>query len=183
MGRAKAGKPLVKSLQCVQSASDLIQVLKATFNPSKSKKPREDADEYGFPLNVGDDAVHVVMGSKTVLEGTSLRSLSGSPFNFSCTACGACCKSLSSTVLLDAFDCYTLAHAVPSGGSIAQLVAQGKLVQKLGLFSRHALANPAMLAHAPASQGIAPVLFLASQRAPSFSFYLRFLRIGMWVLL
>lgn len=103
------------------------------------------------------DADAVAAGAKTLVSP-------GSPLQFSCTACGVCCRSLSSTVLVDAADLWRITRGgVP--------LNQTNFSRAVGLFSFDALNSRAESAAEDAlrrfgysktrlKSGTAPVLFL-----------------------
>jgi hypothetical protein len=108
------------------------------------------------------DADAVVVGAKSLVSPAS-------PLNFSCSGCGACCRTLSATVLVDAADLWRMTR----GGVPLQTTYFSRAV---GLFSRDALnartetvAKDALhrfgFSTTRLKSGTAPILFLKPRAA------------------
>lgn len=92
------------ALNAVRSPPELMRVLKDLHSARRTTSVVKGFDADGIPLAAGADAMQVARGAKPVLS-------SASNFNFKCTGCGACCRNLSASVLLDPYDVWGIATA------------------------------------------------------------------------
>jgi Fe-S-cluster containining protein len=119
-----------------------------------------------LPASLPLDAARVLSGAKQLLSETD-------SFHFSCTSCGACCRSYSSTVLLDPMDVSLLSSQLPvaqqpytSGSSDVSALFPRHTVRRIGSFHLEALPSapslPGLLSGLPITRasGTAPVLYL-----------------------
>ena len=128
------------------------------------------APRRAFPSFLPADAAAVARGKKPLLEGASL-------LNFSCTACGACCRSHADSVLLDPHDIWRMRRAEARLTRPAAAGERGtaplpplppppphsaRFAHALGLFEVAAM-RPSTIAAAGlprGGRGVAPVVFL-----------------------
>jgi hypothetical protein len=119
-----------------------------------------------LPSSLPDDAASVAAGRKPLLA-------SSSALSFGCTACGACCRAYSASVLLDPADLHRMARAL---GAPSPLAARAASFQRaVGLFELAALPGGGAAAAVGASLRVGPALSLpiAQERGTAPVVFLR----------
>lgn len=99
---ASPSKPQLSHQQHAPSPKELLSTLRKFAAMSYAKRPDSDP----LPPDVASDGLRVAAGEKLLLSAQA-----GDAIQFSCTACGACCKSFSDTVLLEPLDVFVMSLA------------------------------------------------------------------------
>jgi len=140
-----------KALDLAPDVSALLKELKSFASQSRKSK--------SFPSFLPADAASVTSGRKLLLENEST-------FNFSCTSCGACCRSLPDSVLLDPHD-----YSLIVGSKLEVASNPLSFRQVFGLFElsivtpndeKHVKITDDWIVTAKTTSGVSPVLFLRS---------------------
>lgn len=137
----------MSTLRGAGTASELLAALRRA-------RPRKAG---AWPAFLPDDVERVVRGDKALL-ALSPATAAAPALAFACTSCGSCCRTLSSSVLLDPADTWTISAQL--GGAPLPPSAVRRV---LGRFEAAALGAPATASGwtQAAREGLAPVQYLS----------------------